>query len=461
MASVWAIALNTIKQAVRLKIAVVFILLLVVMLTVMGLATTGDGTIKGRLQTFVSYGMSLTSLLLCLLTIIVSIYTLTSDIKNNQICTVVTKPVRRFQILLGKLLGVVVLDLVLLVIFSSVIYAITILTPGYLKASEDELTGLKNEFFTARASLTPEKIDVSKEVEQTFKELVRSRQIDSEVLENRSEVAKIKAEIADAKQKAARSAAPGEQLVWEFNNVKIKSGEPNAAFFIRFKYEVVRNPADMMIYSRWKVGDYRAFKLGIKPDTPEFAIDRKDKIRTFHEIEVPAGTITKDEYMAVAFLNYPRYNDTPVIFPADGLEVLYKADSFQANYLRAVIIIFLRLFFLACLGLFAGSFLSLPTAMLLCFIVYITGSISGFINESFSALSPGVDVIYNYTIKIIIHLLPSFDTFNPTKFLVGARLISWELVGRIILFMGLLQSMVFLAAAIVIFSRREIAKIIV
>jgi len=80
MHSVWAIAINTIKQALRMKVAVVFTILLIVLLVVMGVSTTGDGTLKGRLQTFVSYGLSLTSLLLCLLTIIVSIYSVTSDI---------------------------------------------------------------------------------------------------------------------------------------------------------------------------------------------------------------------------------------------------------------------------------------------------------------------------------------------------------------------------------------------
>ena len=64
MRSIWAVATNTIKQAVRMKIAAVFIVLLIVLLPVMSVSMTGDGTLKGRLQTFVSYSLSLTSLLL-------------------------------------------------------------------------------------------------------------------------------------------------------------------------------------------------------------------------------------------------------------------------------------------------------------------------------------------------------------------------------------------------------------
>ena len=78
MRSIWAVAVNMIKQALRLKIAAVFIVLLLVLLPVMGLTMTGDGTVKGRMQAFVSYGMSLTAFLLAMLTIFTTTYSLTS-----------------------------------------------------------------------------------------------------------------------------------------------------------------------------------------------------------------------------------------------------------------------------------------------------------------------------------------------------------------------------------------------
>ena len=122
MQCIWAVARNTIKQALRMKVAIVFIILLLVLLPVLGFTTTGDETLKGRLQTFLSYGLSLTSFLLCILTISVSIYSVTNDIKERQIFTVITKPIRRFQFLLGKLLGVILLDILLLSIFSIIIF---------------------------------------------------------------------------------------------------------------------------------------------------------------------------------------------------------------------------------------------------------------------------------------------------------------------------------------------------
>ena len=212
MYSIWAVATNTIKQALRLKIAAIFIILLIVLLPVLGFTATGDGTVKGRLQTFVSYGLSLTALLLSLLTIVVSVYSVTSDIQQKQIYTVLTKPIRRFQLLLGKLLGVILLDVVMLTVFAVIIYAITIYIPKFSKVTDEELTQLDNEFFTARASLTPAEPDVSGDVLDTYKQLEKNRLL-SEIFPNLSRD-EIIAQLTSQKKLEKRAAAVGQDLLW-------------------------------------------------------------------------------------------------------------------------------------------------------------------------------------------------------------------------------------------------------
>jgi len=457
MHSIWAVATNTIKQALRMKIAAVFIILLIVLLPAMGLSMTGDGTLKGRLQTFVSYGLSLTSFLLCLLTIIVSIYSLTSDIKQKQIYTVITKPIRRFQLLLGKLLGVILLDAALLILFSAIIYAITIYTPKYLGADEAELTRVDNEFFTARTSLTPPEADVRREVLDTYNNLEKTGQLD-QIFRDVSHK-KIIADLTKRKQLEKRAAAVGQNLLWEFNNVNLS--DPNQSLFIRFKYNVSVNPPDLHVYGRWVVGDHRQIRYGARIQTPFYYFDSKNLIRTFHEIEVPADAVAADGYLAVEFINVPL-NNTVVIFPlADGLEVLYKADTFGANFLRAVILIMLRLIFLAVLGILASTFLSFPVAILLCLMIFSTAIVSGFVIESFEYISAELSGVYSYAVKPIIQLLPRFDRLNPSKFLVPARLLSWSLLARVAAIMICIKASLLLLLALLIFSYREIARIVV
>jgi hypothetical protein len=457
MYSIWAVATNTIKQALRMKIAAVFIVLLLILLPVMGVTATGDGTIKGRLQTFVSYGLSLTSFLLCLLTIIVSIYSLTSDLQQRQIYTVITKPVRRFQLLLGKLLGVILLDVALLTLFSAIIYAITIYIPKFSKATEDQCIELNNEFFTARAGLTPAQADVTQEVLKVYKELEKGGQL-GELFPNRSRQ-EIIAQLTTQKKLEKQAAAVGQYLLWEFHNVRPL--DPNKSLFIRFKYDVSVTPLDSQVYSQWLAGDYRQVKYGTKIETRIYSFERKDTVRTFHEIEVPADSVAQDGYLAVGFLNVPL-NDTVVIFPLeDGLEVLYKADTFTANFLRAALLILCRLIFLACLGILSATFLSFPVAILFCLVFFLTASFSGFVIESFDSLEGSLSSVYAYTLKPVIRFLPQFDKFNPANFLVPGRLLSWSSVGRVAGLMVCIRAPLLLLLGLLIFSFKEIAKIIV
>ena len=453
MGSIWAVAINTIKQALRMKVAAVFLILLLILLPVMGFSATGDGTLKGRLQTFVSYGLSLTSILLCLLTIIISIYSVTSDIEQRQIYTVITKPIRRFQFLLGKLLGVVILDVILLGFFSAIIYTITIYTPQFFNASETERIQANNEFFTARAALTVPEVDVSQDVENIYKKLEVSNELPDNVPRD-----EIIAELTKQQQLVKRAAAVGYELLWEFDNVKPR--DPNERLFIRFKYDVPVTPPDSQVYGLWTVGDYRQIKYGMKPDILPYIFERKDPVRKFCEIEVPADAVAKDGYLAVGFFNVPL-NNTAVIFPPDGIEVLYKADTFTGNFVRAVLLILLRLIFLACLGILTSTFLSFPVAILLCLVLFSTASVSGFVIESFNFLSKNLSGAYSYTIKPVISVLPQFDKFNPTKFLVPARLLSWSLLARCAAVMVCIKAFLLLVLALVIFSYREIAKIII
>ncbi len=451
MGSIWAVAINTIKQALRLKVAAVFLILLLVLLPVMGFSATGDGTLKGRLQTFVSYGLSLTSILLCLLTIIISIYSVSSDIEQRQIYTVITKPIRRFQFLLGKLLGVILLDVVLLSLFAAIIYTITIYTPQFFNATETERIQAKNEFFTARAALAVPAVDVSQEVKERYEQLERSRELPEDI-----SYKEIIAGLTAQQQLAKRAADVGQVLVWEFNNV-----EPlDQSLFIRFKYDVAVNPPDMQVYGRWFAGDYQYIRYGTESKTPVYDRIHKHSVRDFHEIEIPAEVVPEHGHLAVAFQNAPL-NNTVIIFPPDGLEVLYKSDTFTGNFVRAVLLILSRLIFLACLGILASTFLSFPVAILLCLFLFSTASFSGFVIESFSYLSVNIGNIYSYTIKWIIQLLPQFDKYNPTKFLVPARLLSWSLLTRCVAVMVCIKAFLLLVAALVIFSYREIAKITV
>jgi hypothetical protein len=454
MRSIWAVARNTILQALRMKIAAAFIVLLIILIPVMGLGVTGDGTIKGKLQSFVTYSLATVSLLLSLLTIIVATYSLADDIKQCRIYMVLTKPIRRYELLLGKLLGVILLDLLLLVPSSAIIYGITRYIPVHNNATIQQMETLDNEFFTARASIKPPQPDVRAEVLQLYEKLKEEKQLPEgvgygEIIKNLTQLKKLE----------KQAVGVGGEIRWQFDNIRIT--DPNQKLFIRYKFDVAVNPPDLNIDGGWMVGDLRQFPMAPQGPGSIYLFQRKDTIRTFRELEVPAHAVASDGHLEVAFINLPT-NDTVVIFqPGEGLELLYKAESYTINFIKAVLMIFLRLVFLACIGIFAAAFLSFPVAILLCLLVFCTASVSGFILESFNYLGREIGTIYKFTIGMLIRMIPRFDLYNPSAYLVPARLIGWSLLAKITGLMVCLQSLVVLLFSLLIFKFKEIAKITV
>jgi len=434
---------------------VVFMVLLLVLLPVMSMVMVGDGTLKGKLQTFISYGLSLTNLLLCLLTIIISSYALSNDLKDKHLFTVLTKPLRRYELLCGKLLGIILLDLMLLLVFGSVIYGLTISIPKISNASEEELAKVNKEFFTARASLLAQDKEVSEEqVEAAYAEMEKRNGLPEG--KTKEQVLRM---LRGQKKYSNQSVGVSQNLIWEFENVKPLAGEKE--IFVRFKYDVSVNPPDYMVFGRWIAGDYRQIKYGIKPKSPIYVYDSKDVVRTVHEFSVPVEAIAEDGYFALVFENIPL-NNTVVIFPPeDGMELLYKADSFTSNYLRAILVIFLRVVFLTVLGLSVSTWVSFPVAILICLVFYFTGMISGFVLESFDDLSKGWGYLYEYTLKPLIMFLPRFDKINASEYMISSRFISLPMVLKLAAVLVGVKSLILFLLGIVVFSRREIAKITV
>jgi len=452
MRSVWAVARNTIAQALRMKVAAVIILLLLILLPLMSGIMEGDGTLKGKLQTFVSYSLSLTSFLLCLLTIAISTYSLTHDVKYKQIHLVVTKPIHRFQILLGKLLGVVMLNVFLLVVFAVIIYGLTVAMPGMGEIDEGQLAEAQREFFTARIGL---KVDVDEEkIEKQAIKQYKKLEARNELPETMSR-GQILSELRGRERMKERAVEVGHEKVWRFENVKLQ--DDTETLFIRYKYQVSVEPPDSKVYGTWLVGDYRQVEYGLGDfKTRIYPVARAEVTQTFHEFEIPADAVAEDGYLAVVFRN-DFLNRTTVI--PEEVEVLYRADSFTSNYIRVILLLLVRLIFLAVLGVSVSTWLSFPVAILICLAVFFIGTINGFIAGSFDYLSSGFGLLYSFTIKPLFWLLPRFDgEFNPTRFMISAKLVTWLWLARVYSITVFAKGALLLLFGMFVFSNREIAK---
>jgi hypothetical protein len=452
MRRIWAVVSNTIAQAIRLKIAGVVIVMLGVLLPVMGLTVVGDQTLKGKLQTFSSYGLSLTSVLLCLLTIIISCYSLTSDIKYKQIFLVATKPIRRFEVLLGKFLGVAVLDVLLLAIFSGIVYGLTGLLPWLVKAPQEQRRQADLEFFTARAVLTPA-ID-EQAVEQEVQRRYDQMRTDDQIPENMTR-GQVLAQLRSQESFRAKTCEPGREKIWEFDSVRTR--DPNDLIFVRYKYRIAGQGLDAQVAGAWQIGDIRPLKTGQYPSTPIFVVERTETSQTELEFAVPAACVAADGFVGVVFFNNPQLNTQTFIL--DNLKVMYRTGSFEGNFLRVVGMILVRLIFLAALGVSVSTWLSFPVAVLICLAAYTSGMINGFIMESFLSLSATLNVLYNFSIRPILWFLPKFDEqYNPTAYLVEAKSLGWLFLAQAWGVTAMIKSGVLLLFGMGVFHNREISK---
>ncbi|AQT68857.1 ABC-type transport system involved in multi-copper enzyme maturation, permease component [Anaerohalosphaera lusitana] len=456
MRKVWAVARNTISQILRMKVALLVIVGLLIILPLMGMIVTGDGTLKGKLQTFISYGLSLTGMLLSILTIIVATYTLTSDLKYKQIYLILSKPVHRFQIVCGKLLGIVILDAFLLAVFAAIIYGLTMFMPKLADADETEMAQAQREFFTARASVEDpiDLQDVVKEVRERYQRLKRQGQIPEGMGEQEA-----LNELFNQERIRRNAVAVGKSREWEFEDVKLLGDDEH--FSIEYKYNVAVNPPDSKVYGTWFVGDLRQeteADVG-EWETPIYRLDPADVIRTVQEIQVPADAIAADGYVAARFVN--TYQNNTTVIPKD-VKLLYESGTFEGNFVRAVLMIMTKLTFLAALGVFVSTWLSFPVGVLVSVAVFFIGTFNGFMLDSFTTLSHDITAVYYSIFKGFLWLLPQFDgRFNPTEYMIGAEAISMSVLSQAMFYTVIIKAGILTLLGIVFFRLREVAKVIV
>lgn len=118
-----AVARTTLAEGIRARTASGFALLILVSLPFFYMTAEGDGTIKGRVQMFMGYSLGFTSFMLALLTVFFACRSLSVEIASRQIYSIVSKPIARWQIVMGKWTGVMVMNACLLLIAVIATYA--------------------------------------------------------------------------------------------------------------------------------------------------------------------------------------------------------------------------------------------------------------------------------------------------------------------------------------------------
>ena len=450
-----AIAWLTWKAAFRFRLFLVIAVLLLAAVVGLPMVIKDDGTARGFTQILLTYTLSVITGLLGLSTLWLACGTLARDIEECQMQVVATKPIARWQIWLGKWLGIMSLNAALLALSGACVYGLLQWRATKLPAAEQKI--LREQVLVARGSAKEPSYNA--EIDAATERILQGRLKNSPV--DKVDVPEVRKQIREQVKADFQLVPPGYSRQWQIDLGFAKNFLRNQPLQLRVKFNSAQKSPSGTFVALWQVGDpnsanlWRSEPMSLAPDT-------------FHEFQIPANLFDDKGVLTILFINP---NDTALLFPLeDGMEVLYPEGGFTLNFARGLGIIFCWMALLAALGLTAASFLTFPVAAFFSLAVLTIGLSSGTLAE---AVESGTVMGGNGETGVMGHsvvdavLIPFFkgcltviklvENFSPIDSLSSGRSISWSELGTAFGQIVLLPGGIIGVIGILLFNRRELA----
>jgi len=456
MQQLFAIISLTWKAAFRYRLFWVIAFLLVAAVVGLPILIKDDGTAEGFAQILITYTLGAVTGLLGLCTLWLACGTLARDVEDCQIQMVAVKPIARWQIWLGKWLGLVSLNAALLAVAGACVFGLLEwraqkLPPG-IKAK------LQNEVLVSRASAHEDSFEnvIDSETDKVLADQMkkgRMEGVDLNVVRN---------QIREQIKASYQVVGPDRIREWIIHLGKARDELQDKPLFLRVKFNTaqVTGRADDTYLAAWAVGvpgKMRPYTelMSLSPDT-------------FHEFPIPPNLFDANGDLTILFRNV---NETALLFPLDdGMEVLYRHGGFGINFIRGLGIIQSWMALLAALGLAAASFLSFPVAafvslamLTICFSsgtlanAVQDGTIMGYDSEKGAKGHAAADYVIMPIFRGMLDVINLVQGFSPIDSLSTGRAITWGELGMAVTQIVLLMGGILAVFGISVFHRRELA----
>jgi hypothetical protein len=446
----FAIAFLTWKAAFRFRLFWVLACLLLISVVVLPLLLKDDGTARGFTQILITYPLSVITSLLGLATLWLACGILAKDIEECQIQMLAVKPIPRWQIWLGKWLGLVLLNLALLAVAGTSVYILLYWRANRLPAAQQQV--LRNEILVARGALKPPAPDFEKATQELFEERLRRTAVPP------TEQPALRNQLLELVKAAHQVASPGYAKDWMIDLGARKALLRDQPLFLRIKFYVARTNMLGTYLTTWQVG----------PPNRAWNRDLLLAAETPYEFSIPPNLFDEQGRLFVRLINR---EDTTLVVPLDdGFEVLYREGGFGLNFFRALLVIACWLALLAAIGLASAAFLSFPVAAFfsasLLFLVFSSGTLTsavtegtvlGVNHETGQSAAAWIDTLLLPVFQGLLWIINLVQGFSPIDALSTGRSIGWAQLarafGQIVLAMGGIAAL----AGMIILSRRELA----
>ena len=455
MKRILAIAKLTLRAAFRYRLVMVMAGLLLAAVIVLPLIIKDDGTAAGFTQILLTYTLGSMTALLGFATLWLACGTLARDIEECQMQMVAVKPIARWQIWVGKWLGIMALNLMLLTVCGAAVFVL--LNQRVAKLPPALQQKLHSEVLVARGSAREKLPDFEPLVEKRLQE--RLKQSDVASLDRNF----VRKQLREELKSRFQLVPPNSYRVWKIDlgvEHHLLKGQP---LFVRARFNASQRSPTGTFRVLWQVGSPEA--------PPKWRDGMNLAPEAFHEFSIPPDSFDDKGILTILVANP---NEVALLFTIeDGLEVLYRQGGFGPNFVRGLGVIFCWLGILAILGLTAASLLSFPVASFVSLAVLLVGLSSGTVSQ---VVEEGgimgvdhdtgkvdragiIDQVAVPIFKVIQTGQGLFRKYSPIDSLSTGRSVTWTQLA-----MAAFQIVVLLGGAMSLlgiwfFSRRELASV--
>ncbi len=492
-----AVAATVLRESARSRVALAFVVLLLVMLPLLPLTLDLGAPLRHQVQSLLDRSLSLTFAMVAVMTMAVGCSTIAFDIRDRHIWHLVSKPLGTGRYLLGKWIGVISLNAIVLVVAGTFIAAWT----GYLRLSPPpnsmdagrDISIVNDEILTTRAERFPDYPRLSEDqIRSAVDRIIREEPEYVQYAEGvapRALIRVLREEVvADyhRDQRRAESILNESEDPWQtvhFSGLSEAKalGEP-----VRIRFRLLGGSSDE--HQRMLVGvaineNLESGMVGAFIPTVRQHVDLSpDAIRddgtldvTFvnlTHVPVPIGTSWRPANLRALLEIPPQREPFAIFWEVEEVEVLYAAGGFVPNYIRSLLVQWVRLAALAAVACFAATFLSFPVACLASLTILVGAAMGPFLAVALGFFTPPplesvegvgatiawvIDSFIRVVSMSLVYLLESFGEFSSVDRLIQGRLVSWGMVVRSIIELGLAWCVPLLGVGWVILRKRQLA----
>ena len=472
--TIWAVARKLILEALHRKVVLVLLVFFVVLMPILPFVLTTEGTQKSQVQIVLLYSLVLSLVVLSLLAIFMTTASVCSEVERKQIHITDTKPMPRWQFLLGKWFGAIVLCTAVLGVMTTGTYLLVgyvarppdlrTMAPDEARKALTDYVSLDQEVFVSRKSVVAPLPDVSKQAhEMAMKEL--EKQTFAWAIHS--------AERTYTRQLLYQSQTvpPGASRSWMFGGLKpgteglvfiVFKAWVSGASEVRGAWQTFRMQ-EQPPQSGQAAGEARYQPV---PTGPPFTNPAGWPPHSVQTMRIPASAVAADGTIGLLFRN--TNPASTVIFDIDTpVQVMQREEGFLPNYYRSLAIVMAHVSVLAALGVMAGSLFSFPVASLVAVVLFIGGVIGPWFTKEFVqpdiyAKLTGTTVYVDWAWRTfaagIMALMPNFGTYSPLSDLVDGRTVGMGHVAAAGAVLFCIKGGLALLVGIYFYSRRELAR---